>query len=397
MMNEVTRAYEDMSALHHVESQIERALDARKRKLGAARTPYAPISLDDVARRLDALLSAKLPGRFAVRGLGPLTGGASKQHFVFDLEEPDTGRTRSLVLRTALGECLGTPPNFRRESEVQRALSGRVPVPEVVCVDPDGEYFEAPAIVLGRVGGVTVPPEAAGRPSGLGLLFPPERRAKLAPAFSENLHRIHSFADCDESASLCSFERPRPGTTEASEWLVAWWKRVWDDDAVEDHPMVRVAFDWLDENTPATERIALIHGDYRSGNFLFDAETNRVTAVLDWELARFGDRHEDLGWILSSINGATQDDGASFVCGLEARDSFLARYAELSGLPVDPERLLFYEVFSELKVAIIALGIGPRNATARQSHAHLGNLVFAPLGWRSLARVRDLLAPVVKR
>lgn len=381
----------------HVESEIERALDARKEKLAATREPHAPTSLDACARRLDALLAANLPGRFTVHGLAPLTGGASKQHFVFDLEEPGNGRTRSLVLRTALGECLGTPPNFRRESEVQRALFGRVPVPEVVCVDAAGEHFGAPAIILGRVPGVTAPPEAAGRPSGLGLLFPPERRAKLAPAFLDNLHRIHSFADRAESAMLRSFERPSAGTTEASEWLLAWWKRVWDDDALEDHPMVSVTFDWLSANVPQTEHISLVHGDYRSGNFLFDPETNRVTAVLDWELARLGDRHEDLGWTLSSINGATDDDGRSFVCGLEPRDSFLTRYAELSGLPVDPERLFFYEVFSELKVAIIALGIGPRNAAARQSHAHLGNLVFAPLGWRSLARLRDLLGPVVKR
>jgi aminoglycoside phosphotransferase (APT) family kinase protein len=388
---------EKMTSRGHVESEVERALDARKGKLAANREPHAPTSLDDVARRLDVLLGANLPGRFAVRGLAPLTGGASKQHFVFDLEEPDGGGARSMVLRTALGECLGTPPNFRREGEVQRALAGRVPVPEVVCVDPDGEHFKAPAILLGRVPGVTVPPEAAGRPSGLGLLFPPERRAKLAGAFLENLCRIHSFADCDEAASLRSFERPRPGTTEASEWLIAWWRRVWDDDALEDHPMVRVAFDWLEENAPPTERISLVHGDYRSGNFLFDPEQNRVTAVLDWELARFGDRHEDLGWTLSSINGATDDGGASFVCGLEPRESFLARYAARSGLAVDPERLFFYEVFAELKIAVIALGIGPRNAAARQSHAHLGNLVFAPLGWRSLARLRDLLGPVVKR
>ncbi|MBI2963921.1 MAG: hypothetical protein HYY35_09220 [Deltaproteobacteria bacterium] len=49
------------------------------------------------------------------------------------------------MLHTSLGECLGTPPNFRSEGEVQRALTGRVPMPEVVCVDPDGEHFAAPA------------------------------------------------------------------------------------------------------------------------------------------------------------------------------------------------------------------------------------------------------------
>ena len=88
--------------------------------------------------------------------------------------------------------------------------------------------------------------------------------------------------------------------------------------------------------------------------------------------------------------------GDSFVCGLEPRASFLARYEELSGLPVDPERLFFYEVFAELKVAVIAHGIGPRNAEARQSHAHLANLVFSPLGWRSLARLAEMLRPRIR-
>ena len=178
--------------------------------------------------------------------------------------------------------------------------------------------------------------------------------------------------------------------------MIAWWRRVWEDDAVDDHPMVQVAFDWLEENAPASERISLVHGDYRSGNFLFDPETNTVTAILDWELARFGDRHEDLGWTLSTINDAVDEQGNSFVCGLEPRASFLARYAGLSGLPVDPERLFFYEVFAELKVAVIALGIGPRNAEARQSHAHLANLVFSPLGWRSLARLAEMLRPRIR-
>jgi aminoglycoside phosphotransferase (APT) family kinase protein len=178
--------------------------------------------------------------------------------------------------------------------------------------------------------------------------------------------------------------------------VIAWWRRVWDDDAIDDHPMVEVAFDWLAENAAPTEAISLVHGDYRSGNFLFDPETNAVTAILDWELARLGDRHEDLGWMLSAINTAVDERGDSFVCGLETRARILARYAELSGLPVDPERLFFYEVFAELKVAVIALGIGPRNAAARQSHAHLANLVFSPLGWRSLARLTEMLRPRIR-
>jgi aminoglycoside phosphotransferase (APT) family kinase protein len=375
-----------------LEPAIERALDARKRRLAEGRAPFVSPPLEEVGRRLSALVDALLPTAVAVHGLQPLTGGASKQHFVFDLEERGGGR-RPLVLRTALGECLGTPPNFRRESEAQRALRGTVPVAEVVCVDADGEHFGAPAIVLERVGGVTAPPEAAGRPSGLGMLFSAERRARLAPAFVENLARIHAFADAPGSAALVSFERPAPGRREAAEGVIAWWRRVWEDDALEDHPMVQVAFDWLEENAPPADAVSLVHGDYRSGNFLFDPETNAVTAILDWELARFGDRHEDLGWTLSSINRAVGDGGDALVCGLARRAELLDRYEDRSGLPVDAGRLFFYEVLAELKVAVIALGIGPRNADSRQAHAHLANLVFSPLGRRALARVAEMLRP----
>jgi aminoglycoside phosphotransferase (APT) family kinase protein len=272
--------------------------------------------------------------------------------------------------------------------EVQHALRGVVPVPEVVCADPEGDVFGAPAIVLGFVGGTTIPPEAAGKPSGFGSSFSRSRREVHAPAFVDSLARVHAAAD---SVALPSFERPREDTTEAADGAIAWWRRAWDDDALEQHPMIDVAFDWLVENAPVTGRIALLHGDYRTGNFLFDPQTNRVNAFLDWEMSRLGDRHEDLGWALARIYTAKDEDGGDLVCGLAPRGWFLARYAESSGLPVDPERLFFYEVLNELKIAVIALGTGPRNAHERQSQAHLTNVVFLGAGHRCLARVHELL------
>ncbi|MEA2624254.1 MAG: hypothetical protein QOD06_299 [Candidatus Binatota bacterium] len=378
----------------HIEPGIARALDARRERLAAGRPPHSPPSLDEIRSRLEALIALRLGSAFRVVDLQPLTGGASKQHFAFDLEEPSSNggtERRSLVLRTAIAECLGTAPNLHRECQIQQAMRGVVPVPEVICVDADGVTFGAPAIVLERMGGTTVPPEAAGKPSGFGSLFSVERRSALAPAFIENLVRIHAFAQSEAAAALSAFERPHEGSAEAAEWGIAWWRRVWEDDRLEDHPMIEVALDWLEENQPATERVALVHGDYRTGNFLFDPATNRVTAVLDWEMSRLGDRHEDLGWTLARIYTATDSDGTELVCGLVPRDAFLKRYEELSGLPIDPERLFFYEVFNELKIAVIALGTGPRNAYERQSHAHLSNLVFTPAGFRCAARLHELL------
>jgi len=377
---------------HYIEPEVARSLAAKRERLRAAKEPYSPAPLEDIRSRLERFLAARLSGGFRIVDFQPLTGGASKQHFVFELDEGGPKR-RSLVLRTALAESLGTAPNLAREFEIQQAMCGVVPVPEVVCVDPDGSLFGSPALVLERIAGTTVPPEAAGKPSGFGSLFSADRRRKLGPAFLDNLARIHAFADSPRAAELRAFERPRAGTREASEWTVAWWRRTWEDDALEDHPMIDVAFDWCGENAPMTERISFLHGDYRAGNFLFDPETNEVTAVLDWEMSRFGDRHEDLGWTLARIYTAVDADGTELVCGLAPRDEFLRRYEELSGLAVDPERLFYYEVFNELKIAVIALGIGPRNAHERQSHAHLSNLVFAPAGYRCAARLHELLAP----
>jgi aminoglycoside phosphotransferase (APT) family kinase protein len=374
----------------YLEKTVARALAARRERLRSASAPYSPPTLDAIHARLARFLAAKLDDPFEIVGLAPLTGGASKQHFVFDLVE--RGARRSLVLRTALGESLGTAPNLRREYEVQRAIRDAVPVPGVVCVDPDGDVFGSPAIVLERIGGTTVPPEAAGKPSGFGALFSVERRAKLAPAFLDNLARIHAFADSPAAAELRSFERPRAGTREASQWTVAWYRRTWEDDALEDHPMIAVAFDWLEENAPVTDHVSFLHGDYRAGNFLFDPDTNEVTAVLDWEMSRFGDRHEDLGWTLARIYTAVDADGTELVCGLAPREEFLRDYERRSGLPVDRDRLFYYEVFNELKIAVIALGTGPRNAHERQSHAHLSNLVFVPAGYRCTARLHELLA-----
>lgn len=40
----------------------------------------------------------------------------------------------------------------------------------------------------------------------------------------------------------------------------------------------------------------LVHGDYGPNNVLLEPDTGEVTAVLDWEWVRTGDRVEDLAW-----------------------------------------------------------------------------------------------------
>ena len=66
------------------------------------------------------------------------------------------------------------------------------------------------------------------------------------------------------------------------------------EEAGGDRPIIALGLKWLRDNLPERIEPALNHGDYRLGNIL--AEDSHLTGVLDWELAHFGDRHEDLAF-----------------------------------------------------------------------------------------------------
>lgn len=103
-----------------------------------------------------------------------------------------------------------------------------------------------------------------------------------------------------------------------------------------------VAARWLRRNLPTVDTVSVIHGDYRSGNFLFDEESSQITAWLDWEYCHLGDRHRDLAWATDATFGHRDPaTGEYLVCGLFSEEEFLQKYCEASGFEVDRERLAY--------------------------------------------------------
>jgi aminoglycoside phosphotransferase (APT) family kinase protein len=162
------------------------------------------------------------------------------------------------------------------------------------------------------------------------------------------------------------------------DWKIAWWERVYEEDTLEEHPMVPRTLAWLKANRPVAKRISVVHGDYRSGNFLYDGDTNRITAILDWELGHLGDPHDDLSWVLMRGWGHYDESGAFLHCGMLTQEGLLQRYQERSGFEVDPDTLRYYVVLNTLKLGIIGFATGPRAASDGQSHqAVIVNLLTA--------------------
>src|SRR3546814_12700657 len=100
---------------------------------------------------------------------------------------------------------------------------------------------------------------------------------------------------------------------------------------------------------PDTADLVMLHGEYRTGNYLFDEASGEVTALLDWELARIGDYHEDLGWVLMEIFGSFDSDGTFRASDLIEREEFISEYERRSGRKVNRETLHYYDVMSSWK------------------------------------------------
>jgi aminoglycoside phosphotransferase (APT) family kinase protein len=384
---------EQLRSRYPCESELDRVLT---RKLQHRADPaYSPLSLATLVKATEALIRGKLRDSFEIAGARWLSGGASKLQMAFELSwiQPGSGRTTTpMVLRMQPPESLCETSRLR-EFQIIKAMEGHVPVPPTYWVDSQADHLPYPAIIYGFCRGVAKPTAAASAVSGIGTRMPRSLRQPLGSQFVEHLARIHTLDW--RPAELSSFDKPKPGT-QALEWQLNRWARVWEEDANEDVPLMRLAMAWFRSNMPPVEHISVVHGDYRVGNFLFTEEDNRITAWLDWELSYLGDRHEDLAWATKEIFGHADEDGKTFlVGGFTARDEFFAAYEQASGLSVDRATLQYYDLFSNYKSVAICLATGYRATRNGKTHQDVLVAWLAGLGYTLLEQLRVQLQEVL--
>ncbi|RYY93726.1 MAG: phosphotransferase family protein, partial [Comamonadaceae bacterium] len=127
-------------------------------------------------------------------------------------------------------------------------------------------------------------------------------------------------------------------------------------------------------------RRVLVHGDFRTGNFIVGPEG--IRAVLDWEIAHAGDPMEDLGYLCMRT---WRFGGPQPVGGFGARADLFAAY-EKAGGSVDREEVRFWEVVGSMRWA---LGCVRRGYAFR--HQQQRKLEFAAVGRRVEEPIYDLL------
>ena len=346
--------------LNDMESVHLKILD--RRRAGRSLPPYRAALIPEVTEILSSYFKVQRPGA-SVSGVRRVGGGASKEQFFFTLSEG--GKDEPFLLRMDPRSAI-TETDRAREFVLIDAMQGVVPVPEPVWVDNDAEYFPQPAAIMRVVKGVTKPSDAGVKVSGLGTWLGPDLRAKLRDQFLDYLVKIHAY---DWRANpLTGYEVPDADPKQAARWSYNYWLEMWGIDEGTDRPVMSLATQWLADNMPETAELVVTHGDYRTGNYLFEEDTGRITALLDWELARIGDFHEDLGWVLMQVFGTIDPDGTFRASDLFEREEFITEYEKRSGRTVNRKTLHYYDVMSSWKCNIIVAANGL--AAARSQHNH---------------------------
>ncbi len=245
-----------------------------------------------------------------------LTGGATMESWRFVCGD------NAFVLRRApsLEFMADRPFGHDVEAEViRKAFAAGVTAPEVVAElipeDAIGSGF-----VMRALPGTPNPKEILEMEDSPGLL----RQA------AGDLARIHGIAQ-DALPSAIPVMDYRAAIADF---------RVQFEEAGGDRPIIALGIKWLEDNCPEPCEPVLNHGDYRLGNIL--AEDGRLTGVLDWELAHFGDPHEDLAFGCMAVWRFARYDRPAL--GLGSLEEYFAAYQAAGGVKVDPERFRYWMV-----------------------------------------------------
>ncbi len=307
--------------------------------------------MDDqtLVARLEHFLHAQLPDGPAPRvvRLERSPEGFSQETFSFEVDLAP-GVRRGFVLKREPVAGLLEPYDLEPEFRVLHALSDDpLPSPATPWFETDPAVLERSFYVMERLPG-EVPIPVAG-PDGCGPFADAERTA-LTGDVTGALARLHAI---DWRAYGFAFlGDPGAGRAAAARELARWEARIEASGLPLDPPLAE-ALGWLRAHVPATSEIALVHGDFRLGNFLVvrDGEGSRLAGILDWEMVHLGDPLEDVAWCISPL----WRGGTPFASGLVEPEEFVARWAAASGRAPDPARLHFYGVLALVKMIAIML------------------------------------------
>lgn len=289
----------------------------------------------EVAGRMAEFLAAKWQEEVAVEQVEKIFGGASRETFRLRLRVGDVPRG-VIVRRDPPSSLIDTERKL--EYGAYKAVFGTgIPVPEPLFLEDDPQW-------LGQA--FSVMAEIAGADTDVGVLDASGRMA----IGEQKWRLLGQLAAMDPLALGFDAFTEVPALGECATRELDYWAGVIEQDEIHPQPIARAAIRWLRRNMPpAAQKLSIVHGDYRSGNFLFSPDEG-IKGILDWEMCHLGDPLEDLAWSLDPL----WSWGAPNLAGrLLPHAEAIAIWEGASGLECKPEAFRWWRIFVAVKAVAI--------------------------------------------
>jgi len=309
-------------------------------------------AIDELGAALERALLPLL-GEVRIEDLRRLTGGASRETWSFDAADASGARHELLLRRDFPGGATqnpdllaGRPDALDRAGEyaLLEALHARaLPVPRPVAL-PQAEELQG-SFIMERIAGESRP-HVIVREHGDGT-----GAGSLAAQLGAALAAIHAL-DAGDLPPL-----PQRGATEKLEVVRALLDRG------PARPVLELALRWCVDNAPDDEGLRLVHGDFRTANYIL--ADGGLRSIIDWEFAHLGDRHEDLAFLCMRAWRFGADDRE--VGGIGRRSDLYRGYEAAGGEAIDPGAIHYADVLVHLFTGAVFMmrGVQYRDGTER--------------------------------
>lgn len=303
--------------------------------------------------RLETYLSAHQPGFVGPLQIRQFEGGQSNPTFLL------TSPSGQYVLRKQPpGELLPSAHQVDREYRIMSGLAPTaVPVPAMRCLCLDKEVIGAHFYVMDYVPGrmfsdATLPG------------VEPAARTAIYGELARVLASLHHLDP--QTLGLGDFGRPG---NYFSRQISRWTRQYQASETGAIAAMDRL-IKWLPDNVPATENMAIVHGDYRIGNCLIDPVEPRIAAVIDWELSTLGEPLADVGYVCQMYHISSFEFGLGgkdlAALGIPGKDEFVADYCRHAGID-HLDNLDFSVIYNLFRLAGISQGVYKRGLEGNAS------------------------------
>ena len=286
-----------------------------------------------------------------------IASGFSNETFIFSLEEND--EIKNFVLRLKPTNYQVFPEyNLKLQVDIMRCLHNRgFPAPNVILYESNEGILGSEFYLMDYINGEAPSdnPPYHMDPEGMVGKAVKEDRRKIWTEWIHYLNQIH-ILDIDD-LGLTELES-KYGKNDPIDIDIEYYQDFlnWGMDG-EDNPLCDDVLNWLRENKPKKNNpLSLCWGDSRPGNILY--ENFKATALLDWEMASYGDPVSDVAWCLAV------DDASSLGLTIERLEGSMDYKEALdtwsSKTGFSQENYEYYRIFSLLKFSVIMVRVAKK-------------------------------------